>query len=109
MKHEMSLGLTQFYNMVKSGAKTVELRLWDDKRRRISIGDTIEFTNGDDKTVVRVTGLMLSDTFENLFTMFDVRDAGIDDISVALAKIAEIYPLSRQLSHGVVGIKIQLV
>ncbi len=109
MKHTMSLSLTPFYNKVKSGTKTVELRLWDEKRRQIKIGDEIEFTNGDDKTLVGVVGLMLSDTFENLFTMFDVADAGIDDVPTALAKIAEIYPLSRQQGNGVVGIKIKLI
>lgn len=109
MKHKMSLGLTPFYNMVKAGTKTVELRLWDEKRRQIKVGDEIEFTNGDDTTRVVVRGFYLSDTFENLFQMFDVRDAGMNDVAVAVTKIAQIYSLSRQLEYGVVGIKIALV
>ncbi len=108
MQHTMSLGLTQFYNMVKSGTKTVELRLWDEKRRQISIGDEIMFTNADDKTTVIVTGLYISDTFENLFKMFDVRDAGIGDVKTAIDTIATIYPIERQRANGVVGIKIKL-
>ncbi len=109
MKHTMSLGLTPFYNMVKSGTKTVELRLWDEKRRRIKIGDEIEFYNGDDTTIVRVIGLYLSDTFENLFKMFDVSAAGMADVSIGLEKISEIYPRARQIEYGVVGIKIELI
>ena len=42
MKHIMNLNDTP-YNMIKSGRKTIELRLYDEKRRMISIGDEIEF------------------------------------------------------------------
>ena len=30
---------------IKDGSKTIELRLYDEKRQRISIGDTIRFIN----------------------------------------------------------------
>ena len=33
------------FEMIKSGAKTIELRLYDEKRRAVKVGDTIEFTN----------------------------------------------------------------
>ena len=33
----------KYYNMLKSGTKTIELRLFDEKRRKIKVGDTIEF------------------------------------------------------------------
>ena len=32
------------YEMIKSGRKTIELRLWDEKRRKIKAGDEIVFT-----------------------------------------------------------------
>ena len=31
------------FQMIKSGAKTIELRLYDEKRKKIKAGDIIEF------------------------------------------------------------------
>ena len=33
------------FEMIKSGKKTIELRLYDEKRRKIKVGDEIIFTN----------------------------------------------------------------
>ena len=30
---------------IKNGLKTIEMRLFDEKRKQIKVGDTIEFTN----------------------------------------------------------------
>jgi ASC-1-like (ASCH) protein len=44
MKHEMKLNVEPF-NKIKSGKKTIELRLNDEKRQLVKIKDLIEFTN----------------------------------------------------------------
>ena len=33
------------FEMIKSGQKTIELRLYDEKRQLVNIGDEIVFTN----------------------------------------------------------------
>ena len=40
--HEMNLQEAPF-RMIKNKTKTIELRLYDEKRRKIKPGDTIEF------------------------------------------------------------------
>ena len=47
MKHYMNLNPEPF-EMIRSGEKTIELRLNDEKRKAISVGDTIVFTNTAD-------------------------------------------------------------
>ena len=42
--HEMKLHASPF-EMIKSGAKNIELRLFDEKRQKIKTGDDIIFTN----------------------------------------------------------------
>ena len=57
MIHNMKLQ-PEPLEMIKSGQKTYELRLWDAKRQKISVGDTIEFLslrNKRDK--IRARGL----------------------------------------------------
>ena len=46
MTHSMQLTPSPF-QMIKEGTKTIELRLFDEKRRKIQIGDIIEFSNTD--------------------------------------------------------------
>ena len=50
MKHVMKLHSTPF-EMIQSGRKTIELRLHDEKRRLISIGDEIKFVSLSDPTI----------------------------------------------------------
>ena len=44
MTHSMQLTPLNF-QMIKEGTKTKGLRLFDEKRRKIQIGNKIEFTN----------------------------------------------------------------
>ncbi len=107
MKHTMGLQPIPF-DLIRNGNKTVELRVYDEKRRNVNIGDTIEFTCNDDSITVVVTGLYISDTFENLFQMFDINAAGLPDTETALSVMSKFYPIEFQNQHGVVGIQIKL-
>ena len=46
MKHNMNLNNRPFKS-IKEGTKTIELRLNDEKRSLLKVGDEIEFTNRD--------------------------------------------------------------
>ena len=43
MRHYMKLKSHPFY-MIRSGQKTFELRLFDEKRQKLQVNDEIEFT-----------------------------------------------------------------
>lgn len=43
MRYTMKLR-PQPFNMIRSGQKTFELRLYDEKRQKLQIGDEIEFS-----------------------------------------------------------------
>ena len=47
MLHEMTL-FPKPYASIASGQKTIELRLYDEKRQSIQLGDQIRFTNTED-------------------------------------------------------------
>ena len=69
MLHKMKLKESPFERM-KNGTKTIEFRLYDEKRREIKIGDKIEFSKLPDleeKLTVEVLDLYKEDTFEDLF------------------------------------------
>ena len=53
MTHQMQLQPEPF-DMIKSDEKTIELRLYDEKRRKIRIGDEIVFTNTENGETLAV-------------------------------------------------------
>lgn len=44
MMHQMKLQNDPF-QMIKKGQKTIEMRLYDEKRKLVQVGDNISFTN----------------------------------------------------------------
>lgn len=68
MVHQMKL-LESPFERIKNGTKTIEFRLFDEKRKQIKIGDQIEFSKLPDlkeKLLVDVIELYKEDTFETL-------------------------------------------
>ena len=56
--HQLRLA-TEPYDAIVSGKKTIESRLYDEKRQKIQIGDQIIFTNREDPSqtaMVKVAG-----------------------------------------------------
>ena len=69
MLHKMKLQEDPF-ERIKIGTKTVEFRLYDEKRQTIQIGDEIEFSKLpelQEKLLVKVIDLYREESFEKLF------------------------------------------
>ena len=100
----------KYYNMLKSGTKTIELRLFDEKRKRIEVGDIIEFSNNsdaDDKFMVQVINLHKAINFVELCKNINCRNAGFASNDELIDVLEEFYSKDRQREFGVVGIEIQ--
>jgi len=101
--------------MIREGTKTIELRLLDDKRKGISVGDTIIFNNTEDENdslCVMVDDLFIFDSFEELYKNLPLLECGYtkEDIDSASPKDMEMYyPKEKQEKYGVVGIKVSLI
>ncbi len=114
MKHHMKLNPSPF-NMISSGEKTIELRLYDEKRRRIKIGDEIEFENTDDSTLVLNTQVLVLHrfcSFDELYSTLPLLKCGYTPDNVAAAKPSDMefyYPIEQQEKYGVVGIELKLI
>jgi ASC-1-like (ASCH) protein len=58
---------TWAFEQISNGFKTYEIRLYDEKRRKIEIGDKIIFSKLpllEDKIEVKVVSLIKADTFK---------------------------------------------
>lgn len=81
------------FNLIKSGTKTIELRLNDLKRQKIKVGDLIEFTNRitDEKMVVRVVDLIKFNSFSDLYKNFSKVSMGYREDEDANPSDMELY------------------
>ncbi len=102
--HNMNLGQQRYFDLVKSGAKTIELRLWDEKRRKFQPGDTIIFDHENEYFTVTIKGLVLAQNFDSLFDIIDMSKTGLGDKENALKIMEQFFDKSAQEKFGVVGI-----
>ena len=107
MLHKMKLNESPF-ERIKNGTKTIEFRLFDEKRQQIKVGDQIEFSKLPDlqeKLLVDVVELYRDDTFENLFRkLYDDEE----EIARKTKAMYEIYSLEKEQQYGILGIKIKI-
>lgn len=108
--HEMKLDPAPFA-LMKGGQKRVELRLWDEKRRKIRPGDTVLFTNTATGEILetQVVKLHLFENFEELYRSLPLLHCGYTPETVAHATPSHMeryYSAAQQRKYGVVGIEL---
>lgn len=113
MNFEMKLADEPF-DLISSGKKTVEVRLYDEKRKQISVGDTIEFfrLNGQGGSVkARVVELHRFGSFKALFESMLFPKTGSGELSVteAAESMYKYYTKEQESKYGVLGIEIDLI
>jgi len=65
--------------MMASGEKTIELRLYDEKRRKISVGDFIRFSNTSDSSkalLAKVKDMFVFESFDELYKSLPLTECG---------------------------------
>lgn len=108
---EMNLNPEPF-EAIQSGLKDIEMRLYDDRRKKIKVGDIIMFNNRDtdEKMFVEVLNLYRFKNFEELYKQFDKSRLGYKEDEIANPSDMEKY-YSKELieQFGVLGIEIQVI
>ncbi len=112
MEHKMKLQ-PKYYHFILNGTKRIEIRLFDEKRQKIKIGDTIKFLKEPDlkdSFSTRVINLYQYPSFEELFKDFAI--SILSDRSMKkeelIAELEQFYPKEQQEKNGVLGIQIEL-
>ncbi len=107
MLHKMKLNESPF-ERIKNGTKTIEFRLFDEKRQLVKVGDKIEFSRLPDlneKILVDVLELYQERTFKELFDKLGDND----EIAKKNAEsMYTIYSPEEEAKYGVLGIKIKI-
>lgn len=108
-----SMGLyNEYFTLIQEQKKTVEVRLYDEKRRKIALGDKIEFISLPDqsKTLqVEVVGLTKYDTFKEMFTDIPSEKLGGENwtLEEMIDGMYKIYSPEQEQRWGTIAITIK--
>jgi len=112
IKHDMTLADEPFVQIC-DGVKTVEVRLLDEKRQKIKVGDIICFTRKDstESLYAEVIALYRYQSFVELFSSPHFAKTGFVGLtpSEAANKMYEYYDKASEQNYGVLGIEIKVV
>lgn len=104
----------KYYNYILHGSKRIELRLNDEKRKLINIGDTLVFYKQpllEESFKTKIVDLLYFDSFTEAISNIPFElIADINDSKENLLNdLNRIYSKEKQQAYGVIGIKIELL
>ena len=94
-----------YYNYMLHGTKRIEIRVYDEKRKNLNLGETITFLKEPE-----IIGLLRYENFEELFQDFDISILADKSITKETLKkeLEQFYPTEKQEKYGVLGIRVEL-
>ena len=111
MTYKMNLKLKPF-EAILNKTKTIEMRLYDEKRQQLKIGDYIEFNCKDsNKTIkAKIKSLFICSNFDRLYELFPKTKLGYSENETACpCDMLNFYPQEEMDKFGVVGIEIEVI
>lgn len=110
MTHNMKLWRDAFQS-IADGSKTIELRLNDEKRQQINIGDTIIFncTKNNDVITAKVKALHKFTDFKELYECLPLDKCGYSKDEIETADYTDMYDYYSQEQidkYGALGIEL---
>ena len=108
MMHKMRL-VDFAFKAIKNREKDIELRLNDEKRQLIKVGDIIEFIHIDSGKTLRtkVVKLYKYNSFKEIFENLDYKRFGVKDNNYNI--MYDFYTKDEEEKYGVLGIEIELL
>ena len=106
------------FNKIKQGFKTIEMRLWDEKRRRMRVGDNIQFyilPDEDESFLCRIRDLHHFPSFTEMCKALPLENMGYEGQSLQAwydkqdHGMSTYYTPEEEAQFGVVGIELNLV
>ena len=112
MKYRMKLN-SKYFEYVKNGTKRTEIRLNDEKRKDIKIGDEIIFQKEPElkeEISTEIVNLIIKRKFEDLIRNLDVSEYSDKSESEEefLKDLYSFYTKEQEKKYGVIGIKIKI-
>ena len=105
---------SKYYDFILNGTKRIEIRLFDEKRQKIKIGDIIKFLKEpllNESFKVRVVELLRYESFEDMINDFDIGMLATEAMTKEelISTLESFYSREKQKQYGVLGIRFELI
>ena len=102
----------KYFELIKSGAKDIELRAYDEKRKKMKTGDKFllfDAENPDQYIICEILNMHVAQDFESLFKKIDIKRSGFKDINELMDTITKFVSREELAREQVVGMEIKRV
>ena len=102
----------EYYEMVRLGEKDIELRLYDEKRRRMRNGDMLLIYNAqnrNDYIRAKIVRLHIARSFADLATKISMPRTGFASLNALMSAISKFYDAEIESKYGIVGIELEII
>ena len=102
----------KYFEMIKSGQKDIELRAYDEKRKKMKAGDKFllfDAENPNEYIICEVLNMHIAPDFESLFKKIDIKRSGFKDIAELMDTITKFVSREELAREQVVGMEIKRI
>ena len=102
----------KYFEMIKSGQKDIELRAYDEKRRKMKAGDRFllsDAENPNESIICEILNMHVAPDFESLFKNIDIRRSGFQNLDELIDTVTKFISREELQREQVVGIEIKCV
>lgn len=102
----------KYFELIKSGKKDIELRAYDEKRRKMKVGDKFllfDAENPDEYIICEILNMHVARDFESLFKNLDIKRSGFDNLDELIDTVTKFVSREELQREQVVGIEIKRV
>lgn len=102
----------EYYDMVRTGEKDIELRLYDEKRRRMRNGDILLIYNAqncNEYIRTKIVRLHIAKSFADLAKKISMPRTGFLSLYSLMTAISQFYDPDAESKYGIVGIEIEII
>ena len=102
----------KYFELIKSGQKDIELRAYDEKRKKVKIGDKFQLfdaENPNEYIICEVLDMHVAPNFESLFQKLDIKRSGFKDMNELMDVITKFVSREELSREQVVGMEIKRI
>ena len=102
----------KYFELIKSGAKDIELRAYDEKRKKMKAGDKFllfDAENPNESIICEILNMHVAPDFESLFKNLDIKRSGVKDIAELMDTITKFVSREELAREQVVGMEIKCI
>ena len=102
----------KYFEMIKTGQKDIELRAYDEKRKKMKSGDRFllyDAENPDEYIICEILNMHVAPDFESLFKNLDIKRSGFDNLDELIDTVTKFVSREELQREQVVGIEIKRI